>query len=85
MQSALPKRQGEGTRGIDKQVAYRVVAVRASGDRVVSDEQVALDQAEALRARLLAAAAFEHVLIEPDERQAGTATDDGSDRQTVQL
>lgn len=68
-----------------EQLVFRVVAVRSSGDRLVVTDQLALDQAEALRSRLLENAAFSAVVVEVDDPQAGRDTEEGDSLQTIHL
>lgn len=70
---------------MSEDTAFRVVAVRESGDRLVITEQVARDEAEALRTRLQGAGAFFEVIVEVDDPQAGRDTKDDDPLQTVHL
>lgn len=74
-----------GSLAMSQDTAFRVVAIRESGDRLVITEQAARDEAEALRARLQGAGAFSEVIVEVDDLQAGRDTKDDDPLQTVQL
>lgn len=62
---------------------FRVVAVRISGDRLVINDRVGLEEAKDLRERLIAASTFAEVVIEPAEGLAISETGEGRFLDTI--
>jgi hypothetical protein len=71
--------------GMTEQTAFRVIGVRANGDRLVVSDCVERHEAEQLRNRMLTTATFREIVVEPDRTQAGKGTIEGDSGETMSL